>query len=106
MQKKDQVTQSISMDDDDDFDSETNVEFVTRIMENSRAGPLMQAFVIQALATFSKRVAESTPEKLDTPMISGAAWHKCGVELNKEFNLKYGADDVQRLKMLTETEAT
>lgn len=53
---------------------ETNVEFVTRIMEFSNYGALAQIFVIEALRRWSDLVAESDPAKCDSPMISGHAW--------------------------------
>lgn len=62
----------------------TNTEFVTEFMEYSRCGPLIQAFVIQALCQFSKQVANSTPEALDTPMVSGSAWHQCAIEIQEK----------------------
>ncbi len=62
----------------------TNTEFVTDLMEFSRCGPLIQAFVITALREFSRQVAQSTPEALDTPLVSGAAWHKCALELQEK----------------------
>jgi len=69
----------------------TNTEFVTELMEYSRCGPLIQVFVIQALAQFSKQVASSTPEALDTPMVSGATWHRCAVEIREKLNARgYG----------------
>lgn len=62
----------------------TNTEFVTDLMEYSRCGPLIQAFVITALREFSRQVALSTPEALDTPLVSGAAWHQCAVEVREK----------------------
>ena len=59
----------------------TNVEFVTELMEFSAHGALIQAFVMQALEQYAKRVAAMTPEALDTPMVSGHAWHGCAVEV-------------------------
>jgi hypothetical protein len=53
---------------------ETNVEFVTRLMEFSNYGALAQIFVIEALRRWSDLVAEAEPAKVDSPMISGHAW--------------------------------
>lgn len=62
----------------------TNVEFVTDLMNYSRHGALIQAFVIQSLAEYSRKVAASTPEACDTAMVSGHAWHGCAVELQEK----------------------
>lgn len=69
----------------------TNTEFVTNLMEISRHGPLIQAFVIQALDQFSKTVAASTPDALDTPLVSGYAWHGCAVEIQEKLKARPGA---------------
>jgi len=61
----------------------TNIQFVKHIMEYSNHGALMQVFIMQALEQYSKSVAASTPEKLDTPMVSGQAWHGCAIELQR-----------------------
>ncbi|MEH2517420.1 hypothetical protein V1279_002993 [Bradyrhizobium sp. AZCC 1610] len=53
---------------------ETNVEFVTRLMEFSNYGALAQIFVIEALRRWSDLVADAEPAKVDSPMISGHAW--------------------------------
>jgi hypothetical protein len=53
---------------------ETNVEFVTRIMEFSNYGALAQLFVLEALRNWADIVAGTDPAKVDTPMISGHAW--------------------------------
>ena len=53
----------------------TNVEFVTELMEFSAHGALIQAFVMQAL---------------DTPMVSGHAWHGCAVEIQQKLERHLG----------------
>jgi len=59
----------------------SNVEFVTELMEFSAYGGLVQAFVMQALQQYAGHVAAMDPEALDTPMVSGHAWHGCAVEV-------------------------
>lgn len=61
----------------------TNTQLLNEIMEWSPAGPLVQAFVIQALETFAVRVIAAGPEACDSPMVSGKAWVKCAVEVQK-----------------------
>lgn len=56
----------------------TNVEFVTELMEFSAHGALIQAFVMQAL---------------DTPMVSGHAWHGCAVEVRDKLARRLGRND-------------
>ena len=71
----------------------TNVEFVTELMEFSAHGALIQAFVMQALEQYAKRVAAMTPEALDTPMVSGHAWHGCAVEVRDKLARRLGRCD-------------
>jgi hypothetical protein len=52
---------------------ETNVEFVTRMMEFSNYGALAQLFVLEAIRNWSNLVAEADPAKVDSPMINGHA---------------------------------
>jgi hypothetical protein len=52
---------------------ETNVEFVTRMMEFSNYGALAQLFVLEAVRNWSNLVAEADPAKVDSPMINGHA---------------------------------
>lgn len=73
------------------MERQTNTEFVTDLMEYSRCGPLIQAFVIQALDQFSKHVAAGKPEDFDNGMVSGAAWHACGVEIQKKLQERLGS---------------
>jgi hypothetical protein len=65
---------------------QTNVEFVADIMEHSAYGPLAQLFVLDALDQWSRRVAAADPAKVDTALISGAAW----VGVAQEIQAKIG----------------
>jgi len=71
----------------------TNVEFVTELMEFSAHGALIQAFVMQALEQYARRVAAMDPEALDTPMVSGRAWHGCAVEVRDKLARRLGRND-------------
>ena len=66
-------------------EEQTNVERIQHIMEFSRPGALMQAFVIDALIKYSAHVAKNE-EKLKNEMkdswISPEAWVGCARELN------------------------
>ncbi|KPU88106.1 hypothetical protein APR50_42680 [Variovorax paradoxus] len=67
----------------------TNVEFVTELMEFSAHGALIQAFVMQALEQYAKRVAATNPEALNTPMVSGHAWHGCALEVQRKLKQRF-----------------
>jgi len=69
---------------------QTNVEFVTDLMEHSRHGALIQAFVIHAIDQYARRVAAARPEELDTDLVSGHAWHGCAVEVGEKLAQRLG----------------
>lgn len=62
----------------------TNVEFVVELMQYSAHGALIQAFVIRAIEQYAQRVAASTPQELDSALVSGHAWHGCAVEVRRK----------------------
>lgn len=68
----------------------TNVEFVAELMEFSAYGALIQAFVLQALERYSAKVASASPDELDTPLVSGRAWHGCAVEIQQKLQQRFG----------------
>lgn len=62
---------------------QTNVEFVTEIMEFSKYGALVQIFVLQAIEKFANEVANAPPEifaKTDH-FISTKAWQGVAREI-------------------------
>jgi hypothetical protein len=64
--------------------TETNTKFVVRVMEQSSAGPLMQAFVLEALRRYSVEIlATDTPPDAETGFISWAAWRACAAEADQ-----------------------
>jgi hypothetical protein len=65
----------------------SNVEFVTELMEFSEYGPLAQLFVMDALAKFSKRVAEAAPEEFAGmgDFISAESWQGVAKEIHQKF---------------------
>lgn len=69
---------------------QTNVEFITDLMEHSRHGALIQAFVIHAIDQYARRVAVARPEDLDTGLVSGHAWHGCAVEVSEKLAQRLG----------------
>jgi hypothetical protein len=61
---------------------ETNTKFVARLMEQSSTGPLMQAFILEALRDYSARMLAAEPPA-DTGFISWTAWHACAAETDQ-----------------------
>lgn len=68
----------------------TNVEFITHLMEYSKHGALMQAFIIQAIEQYSEQVKagipeDAKPEPAEEGHVSFAvhpqAWRGCAVEI-------------------------
>jgi|GEM_PF-1833197 len=69
----------------------TNTEFLVHIIEWARTGPLMQAFVINALVEYSKEVAAAPLESLDANgMVNPVAWQACAVELRDALRNRHG----------------
>ena len=67
---------------------ETNVEFVTRMMEFSNYGPLAQLFILEAIRNWSELVAKADPVKVDSPMISGQAWIGVAREIKEKMEAR------------------
>ena len=62
---------------------QTNVEFITELMDFPRSGPLMQAFVITALEKYAelvKRMPQDQRDKMDKGLVPYAPWEKCADE--------------------------
>jgi len=58
----------------------TNTEFLTDLMEFAKSGPLMQAFVLEAVSKYATACAAADPAAFDSPLMTGTAWHRCAVE--------------------------
>jgi len=69
---------------------ETNEEFVARVMDAPKSGPLMQVFVIEAMRRYAELCANGDIDKMNTGPISGAHWKRCAVELREELNKHLG----------------
>lgn len=63
---------------------ETNTEFITRLMEYAKSGPLMQAVIITGLQYYAQKVAAQPASKFDSAFLNGQAWVDCAVELKRE----------------------
>ena len=62
---------------------ESNIEFLTRVMDYSKYGALMQAFVIEAVNRYAEDVIVADMPK--DSIISPEAWKGCAKEFLDEF---------------------
>lgn len=66
------------------------IDFMTELMTSSRAGPLTQIFVIDALRKQALRVAPTPAEHFDRSMVNGAAWVAAAQEVLERLEKVYG----------------
>lgn len=57
--------------------SKETVEFVTNLMENSPAGPIMNTFVLQAIELLAREVIRRQDELPENSTISRNVWVSC-----------------------------
>ncbi len=69
---------------------ETNEQFIVRMMNFARSGPLMQMFIIDALMKQARAVAQSDMKDDGKGLINLDAWKRCAVELDAELTKMYG----------------
>ena len=72
---------------------ETNEEFISRIMNFSNAGPLIQAFIIEGIAKYAQQVKDMPQDQRDSMnngFISYAGWERCADSFLAEVADKYG----------------
>ena len=63
---------------------ETNTKFIVRLMDQASIGPLMQAFILEAMRDYSARIlASETPADADAGFITWTAWHACAAETDQ-----------------------
>lgn len=64
---------------------QTNVEFVTDLMEFSQSGPLVQVFVIQAIEYYASQILKMEKDDWKAgDFISFEAWQRCAKELKNK----------------------
>ncbi len=68
---------------------ETNVEFVTRIMEFSPYGAFSQLVIIEAIGAYVDRVADPNVVIAGNAMINPARWKACAEWIKAEMDRKY-----------------
>ena len=59
----------------------TNVEFITNLMEISRNGPMIQAYVLEALRLYSDSVVQYQDQIPEDGIISRRLWVSCAEEV-------------------------
>ena len=72
--------------------NKTNVQHIKHIMEYSKHGALMQAFIIDALTKYSAHVVQNEDrlkEQMKTSFVTPEAWVGCAKELNDYLNKMY-----------------
>lgn len=70
---------------------QTNVQFVTELMEFSNYGALAQLFVLQALSEFSHAVVNAEPESFENSahFISTQAWQGVAKEIAEKIEQRH-----------------
>jgi hypothetical protein len=69
---------------------ETNVEFVARIMEFSKSGPLAQLFVVEAIRRYAESCSKADPARMDVGFITGQQWKRTAEEIHAEVSRHLG----------------
>ena len=73
--------------------TQTNVEFVTELMQFSQYGALAQLFVIDALIKHSAAVAAAdNPQAFSNGLIHGPTWVDCAKDIKRQLDAHYGSD--------------
>jgi uncharacterized protein YoaH (UPF0181 family) len=58
--------------------NKTNVEKIQELMTQSPAGPLMQAFILEAVRRYAEEILrEDMPEDNPRALVSPKAWYTC-----------------------------
>ena len=65
----------------------TNTKFITDLMEGpSPTGALVQAFVLEALGDYCRRVEATGPQPFDSPLLNGEAWVKTAAHVREKLD--------------------
>jgi hypothetical protein len=69
---------------------QSNEEFLSDLINFSKAGPIAQAIIVCAIEDYLNRVLEAgEPKEVKFSLISNKQWYDACVILKKEFNAKY-----------------
>ena len=67
--------------------NKTNVEKIQELMTRSPAGPLMQAFILEAVRRYAEDIInDGVPEDNPRALISPKAWYTCAEVAHLELN--------------------
>ena len=66
------------------------------IMRYSPYGALSQAFIISAIVTACEETIKAGPEAMNTPFVSGAAWHGVAKDILARYKDEYERKENQR----------
>ena len=67
--------------------NKSNVEKIQQLMTRSPAGPLMQAFILEAVRRYAEDIInEGVPEDNPRALISPKAWYTCAEVAHLELN--------------------
>jgi hypothetical protein len=69
---------------------QTDTQFVLDLMTLSKHGALSQAFVIEALASYSKLVLNSSNSDDSSLVINNKMWKAIAKEIEEKITAKYG----------------
>jgi hypothetical protein len=67
----------------------TNDKFVAHLMNYSRHGVLMQAFILEAMRKYAEACKAADPMIFDSALLNGKAWQGCAVELCEAFEARH-----------------
>lgn len=71
----------------------SNIEFLTELMSFSPHGALVQAFVIEAIRSYSAHIVEAEIEYNPNALIDPATWQAIGKDVLRQIEEKYGKVD-------------
>lgn len=63
-----------------------NIEFVSELMGFAKSGPLMQAFIIEAMRQYAERCIKAGAATFDSGFMNGQAWINCAEEVKREID--------------------
>ena len=66
----------------------TNAQVLRELMNHSKSGVLMEAFIIEGLRAYSEHVLKS--DMPDSAMVSANAWKACAQEVIEKLDKVYG----------------
>lgn len=80
-----------------------NLEMIRKLMEHSNAGPVMQAFILQALISHAEKMLKATDEQLggDRGLVSPTVWRTCAGEVQKAMDERLDEANSNHQKMTT-----